>query len=126
MRKPAKAALIVLLGVTVLCCGGGVIGMKVERTAKNNGISPETYRKVQVGQAEADVRQIAGKTGSIAKEAVSGDEPPIPAGATCAYALSDEPSGDATSDVFRFCFAGGKLVQKQEIQGSSDAGPGGY
>jgi len=117
MRTPAKVALIVLLGGTALCCGGGLISMKVERTAKDNTISPETYRKVQVGQAEADVRKVLGKTGSIAKEAVS-DEPPIPAGATCTYALSEKPADDTASDVFRFCFAGGKLVQKQEIGGS--------
>jgi signal transduction histidine kinase len=126
MRTPSKIVLTVVVGATVLCCGGGLIGLKVlERAAKDNSISPDTYQKVQIGQTEADVRRVVGKTGSIAKETVSDDEPSIPAGATCAYAFSDAPAGNATSDVFRFCFAGGTLIQKQQIHANPDTQPSG-
>jgi signal transduction histidine kinase len=117
MSKPTKTMLFVLLGVVAVCCGGGVIGLKVfERKVAEGSISPETYKRVQVGQPEDQVRKAVGAKGSIAKDSLTGDEPPIPAGATCLYAYSSEPSRDNSRSVYRFCMAGGKLVQKREIQ----------
>jgi signal transduction histidine kinase len=117
MSKPTKTTLFVLLGVVAVCCGGGVIGLKVfERKVAEGSISPETYTRVQVGQPEDQVRKAVGEKGSIARESLTGDEPPIPTGATCLYAYSSELARDGSRSVYRFCMAGGKLVQKQEIQ----------
>jgi signal transduction histidine kinase len=118
MRKPVKTFLYVLLGVVVLCCGGGLIGAKVMSTkAKEASITPERYDAIQLGQAEDQVRKAVGEKGSFAKDTLFGEEPPVPAGSRCAYALSSRTVNDMSQLVYRFCFAGGKLVEKREIQG---------
>jgi hypothetical protein len=116
MGKPAKTILFVLLGTGVLCCGGGLIGAKVLADKVNDAsISPEVYRAAQLGQPEDQVRKAVDK-GSFARDSLFGQEPPIPASARCAYALSRRDDGDPTELVYRFCFADGKLVEKREIQ----------
>jgi signal transduction histidine kinase len=118
MSKPAKIVLYVLLGVVVVCCGGGLIGTKILSTkVKEASISPETFHAAQLGQPEDQVRKAVGEKGSIARDALVGAEPPIPTGARCAYALSGRTINDTSRLVYRFCFAGGKLVEKREIQG---------
>jgi hypothetical protein len=52
---------------------------------------------------------------SIARDALF-EEPPIPAGARCSYALSSRATNDTSQLVYRFCFAGGRLVEKREIK----------
>jgi hypothetical protein len=112
MRKPAKPVLFVLLGILVVCCGGAVVsGWLLAREVGSATIPAATYRAVQVGQPEDQVRREIGDTGTIGRDTLSGEEPPIPAGAQCAYGLSE----GVDKVVYRFCFAGGKLVEKREI-----------
>jgi hypothetical protein len=111
-----RTILYVLLGTAAVCCGGGLIGAKIlADKVKAASISPATYAAATVGQPEDQVRKAVGDSGSFAKDSLFGSEPPVPAGATCAYALS---SAEGTSLVYRFCFAGGALVEKREIQGN--------
>jgi signal transduction histidine kinase len=118
MRKPAKTILLVLLGLVVVLCGGGIFAVKVYTTkAKEASITPETYETIQTGQAEAQVRGLVGGHGSIARDALFGTEPAKPAGSTCAYALSAKTLNDMSQLVYRFCFADGRLVEKRAIQG---------
>jgi signal transduction histidine kinase len=112
-----RTILYVLLGGTVVCCGGSLVGAKIlADKVKDASISPATYDAAQVGQPEDKVRKAVGDKGSIARAALFDEEPPIPAGATCAYALSSRPTGDTSELVYRFCFADGRLVEKREIQ----------
>jgi signal transduction histidine kinase len=112
-----KTLLFGLLGVVVVCFGGVLIGAKVMSTkAKEASITPETYAAVQNGQAEDQVRKAVGEKGSFAKDAVDGQEPQLPAGSTCVYAMSSQTLKDTSKLVYRFCFVGGKLVEKREIQ----------
>jgi signal transduction histidine kinase len=116
MRRPMKIVLSVLAGTVVVCCGGGLIGAKVlADKMKAATIIPEAYNAVQVGQPEDQVRKMVDRKSSIARDALF-DEPPIPAGARCSYALTSQPTDDTSQLVYRFCFAGGKLVEKREIK----------
>jgi len=119
MHRPAKTVLYVLLATVVVCCGGGLIGAKVLVDKMNDAsITPETYNAVQTGQPEDQVRKTVGDKGSTARDVLTAPEPPIPAGAHCTYALSSRTLHDINQLVYRFCFAGGKLVEKREIQAS--------
>jgi len=119
MRKPVKTILFVLLGIGVLCCGGGLVAAKIYTTkATESSITPETYNAVRIGQREDEVRRSLGGSSGLAKSALFGEEPAIPAGSRCAYALSRPTLSEMSQLVYRFCFADGKLVEKREIQGS--------
>jgi signal transduction histidine kinase len=124
MRKPAKITLFVILGFVVLCCGGGVIGAKLlERKANKESIPAETYNAVRVGHPEKEVREAVGETSTLAKEALS-NEPPTPTGAKCVYTFASKPA-DGDREVYRFCFTGGQLVEKQTLRpGTGDAPTG--
>jgi signal transduction histidine kinase len=120
MRKPTKPLLYVLLGVLVVCGGGALtVGWFLAREVRSATIPAATFRAVQTGQSEDQVRRQIGETGTIGRETLSGEEPPIPAGAQCAYGLSE----GVDKNVYRFCFAGGKLVEKREIK-QPEAGTG--
>jgi hypothetical protein len=91
-------------------------GKAVRDEAEKASIAPETYAGVSIGQAEDEVRKKVGEKGETAKEALFGQDPPIPARARCTYALSSKTLGDVSPLVYRFCFADGKLVEKRAIQ----------
>ncbi len=113
MRKPTKPMLYVLIGIVVVCVGGALTsGWFLAREVRSATVPAETFRAVQAGQPEDQVRRQIGETGTIGRETLSGEEPPIPAGAHCAYGLSE----GVDKVVYRFCFAGGKLVEKREIK----------
>ncbi len=121
MRKPTKLMLYVLAGIVVVCVGGALTsGWFLAREVRNATIPAATFGAVQPGQPEDRVRRQIGETGTIGRETLSGEEPPIPAGAQCAYGLSE----GVDKTVYRFCFAGGKLVEKREIE-QPESGPTG-
>ena len=120
MGKTAKIVLLSIAGLVVLCCGGGLIGVKffIAR-AKAASISPATFDAIQTGQAEADVRKRMPAKDSIAKDSLGGQEPRVPAGSKCAYALSSTTVTEWSPTVYRFCFADGRLVEKRAITAPS-------
>lgn len=120
MGRTAKIVLLSIAGLVVLCCGGGLIGVKFFiAKAKAASISPATFDAIQIGQAEADVRRRMPAKDSIAKDSLGGQEPPVPAGSKCAYALSSATVTEWSPTVYRFCFADGRLVEKRAITAPS-------
>ena len=117
MSKPVKIILASLIGAVVLVCGGGILGVYVlGQKARDAAISPAQYAAVKTGQSRDEVTRTIGEVGSLGKLAVDkAQEPPIPTGATCEYAVSRENTGVGASHVFRFCFRDDKLVEKKEM-----------
>ncbi len=118
MSKPAKIILACLIGAVVLACGGGAIGLYVfGKSAYEATITTAQYDAVQSGQTREEVRRTIGDVGSLGKIAADKDrEPPVPSGATCDYAVSqDTTDNGAPTHVYRFCYAGGVLVEKKEV-----------
>jgi hypothetical protein len=110
-----------LLGVAVGGGGAVVIGVGIQAWQLNQvKLSAENYQAVHIGQTEAQVRQVIGPPGAVAKQALLDDEPTIPAGAVCSYAVSAQSPENGPAPVYRFCFRGGKLVEKKEIPQPGD------
>lgn len=117
MSKPVKIILGCLIGTVLLVCGGGAIGVYVlAHKASAAAISPGQYTAVKIGQSREEVKRSIGDVGSIGKLGVDKDkEPPVPAGATCQYALSKENTGNGPTHVYRFCYRADKLVEKRDM-----------
>ncbi|MGW1883435.1 sensor histidine kinase [Streptomyces sp. NPDC001970] len=77
-------------------------------------IDQEQYDAVEVGMAEKDVRDRLPDGDTVATTGLRGKGPKEPEGSSCLVLMSSE-MGDSleTEPVFRFCFKGGKLVEKK-------------
>jgi hypothetical protein len=117
MSKPVKIILACLIGAVFLVCGGGIVGVYVlSQKAKDATISPAEYAAVKPGQTREQVKQVIGDVGSFGKLATDkAKEPPVPAGATCDYAVSRENTDNGPTHVYRFCYVGDKLAEKREM-----------
>lgn len=117
MSKSAKIILACLTGAVLVVCGGG--GFAVYRLAKETEqvtISAAEFAAVQPGQTRTQVRDKIGDVGTAAKAVIdAGREPPVPAGATCDYAVSEDAADDVPRYVYRFCYVNDVLVEKKEI-----------
>jgi len=117
MSKPVKIILTILVGAVVLACGGGIAGAYyLADKAKDAAISPAEYAAVRPGQTREEVQRTIGDVGSLGQTAVDEDrEPAKPANTTCDYAVSRENTDKGPTHVYRFCYAGDKLVEKKEM-----------
>jgi len=117
MSKPAKIILTIIAGAVVLFCGGGLIGAYIlADKAKHAAITPAQFAAVQPGQTREQVKKIIGDVGSIGKTAVDkAQEPPVPAGTTCDYAVSRANTDSGPTHVYRFCYKADKLAEKKEM-----------
>ncbi|CAM5636531.1 histidine kinase OS=Streptomyces lavendulae subsp. lavendulae OX=58340 GN=liaS6 PE=4 SV=1 [Streptomyces lavendulae subsp. lavendulae] len=80
-------------------------------------ISKEEYDSVSVGDSEKSVRDRLPDGDSVLTTGLDRKGPPRPEGTDCLALLSTEDSSTLTNDsVFRFCFRGGKLVDKQAYE----------
>jgi hypothetical protein len=122
MNTTTKVVLGVVGGVVLLLiasCGIGAYAFYayVVKPAEASMIPHSTYESIRVGESETEVlRRLPAKASDLAKLGDDEKEHPKPAGATCRYHLSDgvkDPDGDTTWYAYRFCFAGGKLVEKK-------------
>jgi hypothetical protein len=80
-------------------------------------IDREEYEAVKVGQPEAEVRAKLPAGDSFMTSEFEGKVPPEPKGAECLTLLSSETGNNWNADpVFRFCFKGGKLIEKRSFE----------
>jgi hypothetical protein len=122
MRK-----VFVIIGViaVVLCAVGGyfvynavVIGDKIN----DSSITREQFDAQRIGGEEAAVRDALPAPLDTDEADLYGSDPARqgkPAGSTCAYYVIkpiSEGAGPPVKPMFRFCFAGGKLAEKKQIQ----------
>ncbi|PRY42633.1 signal transduction histidine kinase [Umezawaea tangerina] len=113
VRKWAGVGSIVAAGVVLLVIVGGYTWIGIQPVT--NVVDRAFYDSVYRGQPESEVRarltdgaQPANSIGDLRK-----DSAPEPAGAVCEYRLSDEQTYTSGGQlVLRFCFAGGKVVEK--------------
>ncbi|MCK7625892.1 histidine kinase [Streptomyces sp. RS10V-4] len=79
-------------------------------------IEPAQYDAVRVGRPEAEVRRKLPDGDSVLTGDLGRGAPPVPAGATCLSLHSTEAGRSwSTLPVFRFCFKGGRLVEKKSF-----------
>ncbi|TJZ50404.1 sensor histidine kinase [Streptomyces piniterrae] len=107
------AALIALLLVIA-----AVVGLFVFVGEADKGmIEPRKYDEVKVGQSEAEVRKRLPDGSSFLTEGLEKGAPPVPQGAEC-LSLNSTATGSSwdREPVFRFCFKGGKLIEKKSFE----------
>ncbi|MEU9009285.1 histidine kinase [Streptomyces sp. NPDC048479] len=107
----ALAALLVLVVA-------GIFGLFFLVGAANKGmIDPEEYGRVQIGAGEDEVRDQLPSGDTIATTGLAGTGPKEPAGSECLVLMSSEVGDNFdTEPVFRFCFKGGKLIEKKTYE----------
>ncbi|WP_432867597.1 sensor histidine kinase [Microbispora rosea] len=107
VRRTRLAAALVCLAAA-----GGVAAFVLGFTvyeAATSVLPPAEFAKLRVGQAESEVAAVLPARTRI--DDPSWPEPPIPPGARCRYySTSPEPFGEL--ELYRLCFAGGRLVAK--------------
>ncbi|GAA0420995.1 histidine kinase [Streptomyces luteireticuli] len=105
--------LLILAGLAVLA----VLGVgKLFDEMKKASIDPGVYRSITVGTSEDAVRKKLPSGESFLTSGVKGKGPAEPAGAQCLSLLSTDSPDDIDRDrVYRFCFKGGKLIEKREF-----------
>lgn len=109
VRRARLAAVLVSLaaaaGVTAF-----VLGFTVYDAA-TSVLPPAEFARLRPGQAEAEVAAVLPARTRI--DDPSWPEPPIPAGARCRYySTHSDPFGDRGLELYRLCFAGGRLVSR--------------
>ncbi|MEU9293592.1 histidine kinase [Streptomyces sp. NPDC048266] len=107
----AFAALVLLL----VAAGFGLYFLM--GSLKEGMIEPAQYEAVKVGTPEKEVRDQLPSGDTIATAGLSGKGPARPEGADCLVLMSSEMSETfETEPVFRFCFKGGKLIEKKSYE----------
>jgi hypothetical protein len=103
---------VALLLSIVVCCGGG---WAVYNFAPDQGLSAATFEAVTVGAPEDQVRRNLPDEHKMPAIFVYAAEDTsrsgMPKNATCDHYLIK----DNTEQVYRFCFTGGKVVEKKVI-----------
>ncbi|KAA2258525.1 two-component sensor histidine kinase [Solihabitans fulvus] len=111
VRSWAGTGSIVTAGVVLLVVLVGFAWVIAEYGGA--AVSRETYDNVQVGQPEVQVRTQLPARHSPDEPTLHRGAEPEPSGATCAYYQgAEQEPGAKTNRVLRFCFADGKLVEK--------------
>ncbi|MER6053281.1 histidine kinase, partial [Streptomyces sp. NPDC001793] len=107
------AALILLLLVVF----GVVAAVFLVGETDKAMIEPKQYDAVRVGQPETAVRAKLPRGNSFLAEGLDKGAPPAPMGAACLTLMSTENGSSwSTEPVFRFCFKGGKLIEKKSFE----------
>ncbi|WP_241833076.1 sensor histidine kinase [Streptomyces caatingaensis] len=107
--------LVVLAVVVALGIG------KIFDEMRKASMDPGLYRSITVGTSEAEVRGRLPSGDSFLTSGVRGKGPAEPAGSQCLSLLSTDSPDDIDRDrVYRFCFKGGKLIEKREFVVKND------
>ncbi|MFD0382875.1 hypothetical protein ACFQ2B_12280 [Streptomyces stramineus] len=121
MGSKKKNGLMIGCGVGLLILVGLAVALvfgvsKVMDEADKGMIEPSLYASVQEGDPEEQVRGKLPSGKSFLTSDVKDKGPAEPAGASCLSLLSTDTSKGLTTDtVYRFCFQGGKLIEKREF-----------
>ncbi|MEU7043602.1 histidine kinase [Streptomyces varsoviensis] len=106
-------------GLTALIVVGGLVfgGIKLFQHAERSMIDPKEYDEVTVGQSERAVRDRLPDGKSFLTQGLDKGAPPKPAGTDCLSLMSTADAKDSAHDiVYRFCFKGGRLVEKKTFE----------
>ncbi|MEV0680489.1 sensor histidine kinase [Actinosynnema sp. NPDC050436] len=115
IRKWAGVGSIGLAGVVVLAVVGGFTWLGSQPVTRV--VPRELYDSIRVGQPEAEVRARLPQGADPLISDYTSAAPPEPPGAVCEYLVADDQSYSLrATKVVRFCFADGKLVEKNSHQ----------
>jgi hypothetical protein len=104
-----------LVGLLVLVVGvTGLGASQVARGIQAVSIDQSLYDRIAVGTDAAEVRRLLPGNGSLLTNDLKRAGGPVPAGSTCRYYLLDNTES-APMTVYRFCFAGDRLVDKMQF-----------
>ncbi|UQA97587.1 sensor histidine kinase [Streptomyces halobius] len=106
------AALFGLLLLIVVVIGVVVFLQEADKAM----IEPKQYDAVKMGQSEAKVREQLPDGESFLTSGLDEGAPPEPKGAECLTLMSTETGDGLDEPVFRFCFKGGKLIEKKSFE----------
>ncbi|MGM1065504.1 sensor histidine kinase [Saccharothrix sp. Mg75] len=117
IRKWAGVGSILLAGVVVVVVVGGYTWIGTQPFTKV--VDQPLYDSIEVGWSEGEVMSRLPGGAEPPLGDLSSDAPPEPAGSTCQYRVADQQSyRSQATRVVRFCFAGGRLVEKNtHLQG---------
>jgi hypothetical protein len=120
--KLAIAAGVVLVGGLAVCGGGGYLAY---RWVDDAGVPAATFDAIVVGAPQAQTLQSLPESVELPAEDVYAagdtDRSAMPAGADCRHYLpQDLPPGDG-AQVYRVCFAAGKVVEKKTVVAAGTA-----
>lgn len=104
-----------LMGVLLLVAVGIGLWFVISESEKAM-IDRSQYDSVRVGQSEAEVRDRLPDGKSFLTDDLDKGAPPEPPGADCLTLMSEEMGSWDKEPVFRFCFKGGKLVEKKSFE----------
>ncbi|MFD9733775.1 sensor histidine kinase [Umezawaea sp. NPDC059074] len=112
VRKWAGVGSIIAAGLVVLVVVGGYTWIGIQPVT--NVVQKSFYDSVYLGQPESEVRAHLKSGGTAASIGDLRDKSaPEPPGSVCEYRLSDQQTYTSGGQlVLRFCFAGGKVVEK--------------
>jgi hypothetical protein len=117
-RKLVIGSLVVGLGLIILIGG---VGFFAFHYLTNNTISAGTFDSVPVGATQEQAQNLLPGSSDPAKNTSWADKDQdtasIPAHARCEHFMARDQSnvGQNGLRVYRFCFLGGKLVQKKAV-----------
>jgi signal transduction histidine kinase len=118
--KGCLAGCGIVLAVLLVIGVAGFFGIsKLVNQVGSNLVSRSAYDSVQLGQSETAVRQELPSGRSLLITALDGKLPADPPGQTCLDLMAEgtpqKPLLGKVQTVYRFCFQGGRLVGKREI-----------
>jgi hypothetical protein len=107
---------IVLLGIIIMCGGAG---WALLRYIDNAGVSAATFEAITVGASEEQTRTSLPDAYELPASEVYAPTDTgrsgMPAGAACHHYISQDERPGPESQVYRVCFAGGKVVEKKTV-----------
>lgn len=96
--------------LAVICAGAIVLGAKSSHQVRSPTVTAGTYDTIKVGQTEREVSLRLPQSGLNLRGA--GGRRPV--GSQCRYYRSPK-----AAFAYRFCFTGGKLVEKKQVRHGS-------
>jgi hypothetical protein len=120
-----KKVLLIIAGVVLVACVvGGFFGYRAYQTfgeLKESSITQQEFDAQSVGGAETAVRDALPKPlKNTDDQDIYGKDDPgkqgKPDGSSCIYYAVKPIADSGDRPMFRFCFAGGKLVEKKQIR----------
>ncbi|MEW2082183.1 histidine kinase [Streptomyces sp. NPDC005283] len=110
----------IALAAVLVLAAAGVFGLFFLVSSVNKGmIDPGEYERVQIGADEDEVRDRLPSGDTITTAGLAGTGPREPEGSECLVLMSSEVGHNVdTEPVFRFCFKGGKLIEKKAYEAS--------
>ncbi|MGW6455217.1 sensor histidine kinase [Streptomyces sp. NPDC055078] len=110
---------VVVAAVALLVAAVGAGAYFLAQAMDGGMIDPDQYEDVRVGSDEAEVRDRLPGGGTFATDGLDDAGPAKPRDSECLVLLSSETGDSFDSEpVYRFCFQGGRLIEKKAYDAS--------